>query len=281
MKNLKLFSFLTLITLIGCLYACGPDEEVSDLSITTELSNEYPKVGDTVSVTVNVNSSEVKLTQVTIEGNTVDTLGTDVQLISEDESASELTYTQTFEFVVPASLKSGAEINIVVKAYDKNDESKEAQIKLVVAEYMKLYRTDATMGHKFGHYAGAYDLVVVDAVYIDGANNTKDLKDVSENRKALSQTIEADEASSTTYVDLGIDFDIMTLNDQNVNTVYVNKSNTTIINVVEGTKFLARLRDGSDWAVVHIKTIDNDFKQVPEEDSPGRYIFDVYKTKLE
>jgi hypothetical protein len=274
MKLRNLVSLALLISLVG-FWSCGPTENQVTADLTTE--TEFPTRGDTVKFNVTVSSELENLKQVVVEVTSVDTNGNEIAIIEETRDAGDLTFSGEYTFVVSKSAAFGQAVTVVITSTDALDGSFETvntDIKTVA--YMKVYRPNASICHQFGPLNSGYNLVDAVQAYRDAPANTKDIVDQSEQKKELSNVLQSNSETNTQFVDLGNTFDIGSLHTVSVETVFSERSPSSVITVSEGTKFLANLRGGSDWAVVHITSIEPDFEQAGNENK-GRYIFDIYK----
>lgn len=278
MKNLKLLSLFALALIMTGLWSCNPDEgNTNDVTLAVTPDNEFPAVGDTVNLTVAGSATLENLTNIVVTIVSTDSTGTAFTLpTSLDTSVSTMDFVSELRFVVPEKIGSGTNIVIEMSATDELDGAYSASAEVTVATYMAIYRDSAVVGHRWGPLNGAFNLVTGIEAFQDAPNNTKDLIDNSEQEKELAGAFRAHEETNTSYVDLGKEFDISTIHTSNVSNIYNNRSSSTLITVTSGTKFLARLRGGSSWAVVHIQAVEPDFESQPTNNA-GRYIFDLYR----
>lgn len=274
MKLRNLISFILLITLVG-FWSCGPAENQVTVDLTAE--NEFPTRGDSVSFSITVSSELEILKQVVVEVSSVDTNGNEVVYVEETRDAGEFSFTGDYSFVVSRGTAYGETINVIVTSTDAIDGSFETvNTDITAVAYMKVFRRDAFVGHQWGPLNGGYNLVDAIQAYRDAPANTKDIVDQSEQAKELSNVFQSSAEANTQFIDLGENYEIGSLHSVNVPEVYAERAPSTIITVAEGTKFLANLRGGSDWAVVHLTSIDPDYEQTAT-DNKGYYVFDIYK----
>ncbi|MGB0431150.1 MAG: hypothetical protein ACPGLV_11800 [Bacteroidia bacterium] len=273
--KLRIFTAaLAMLALVG-IWSCGPAENEVTFDMVT--SNEFPTRGDSVKLTITASSELENLSSIQIRVTSVDTNGAELLFLEETQDLGDLSFEGEFSFEVDKGVKFGESINVVVTAKDALDGSFEytnSDGKAVA--YMKMYRAGAQMGHFFGTINGGFNLVDAIEAYKDAPNSTKDIVDQSEQKKDLSNTLSANTESNTQYVDLGEDFTIADIHTASIEQIYTERAPSTLIVVAEGTKFLAQLRGGTDYAVVHITAIEPDFGEGTAE-STGRYIFDIYK----
>lgn len=273
--KLKFISFsIILLSFVG-LWSCGPNE--NEVTFGVVASDIYPTRGDSITITVSVSSELEVLKSVKVEVMTVDTNGNELNYLSETADATDLAYEGSFSFRLTGGVAFGEAINVIVTATDAIDGSFEETDKSITAvAFMKMYRPNAGAGHQFGPLNGGFNLVDAIEAYRDAPNNTKDMVDKSEQKKELSSTFTAHSESNTQFVDLGKDFTITDLHTVSAAEAFAERSPSTLITVSEGTKFMAKLRGGNDYAVVHITEIDPEFEQQPTENK-GKYVFDIYK----
>jgi hypothetical protein len=273
--KLKLISFSAILLSLVGLWSCGPNE--NQVTFGVEASNIYPTRGDSVTITVSASSELEVLKSIKVEVMSVDTNGNELSFLSETATATDLAYEGSFSFKVGNGVAFGESINVVVTATDAIDGSFENTDNSITAvSYMKVYRSDASAGHQFGPLNGGYNLVEAIEAYRDAPNNTKDMVDKSEQKKELSNTFVAHAESATQFVDLGKDMVITDLHTVSAAKAFAERSPSTLITVSVGTKFMAKLRGGDDYAVVHILEIDPEFELQPTENK-GKYVFDIYK----
>lgn len=274
MKLRNLASLALLISLVG-FWSCGPAENQVTADLTTD--NEFPTRGDSVSFSITISSELENLTQVVVEVSSVDTNGNEVVFMEETRDAGELSFSGDYSFVVSKGAAFGESINVIITSTDALDGSFETvNSDITTVAYMQVFRSNASVGHQWGPLNGGYNLVDAIQAYRDAPANTKDIVDQSEQKKELSNVFQSNAETNTQFVDLGESYNIEALHTVSVEQAFSERSPSTVITVAEGTKFLASLRGGSDWAVVEVTSIDPEYEQTATENK-GRYVFNIYK----
>lgn len=267
---------LGLFGLVG-IYSCGPENTENDVTFTVTASNENPAPGDTITLTVKASAETEDLTEVSVEVQVEDSTSNIQKLVEETEDASGLEFTKDYQVVVPASVKAGEEIRIIVESTDNIDLTASEQFTIKVASYMSIFRADAVMGHRWGPLNGAYDLKSgLDMYQSDPAEN-KDIIDNSEQNQELSQEFRASTESGSQFIDLGKSYSLTVLNSNTVKSVFEDKTPSTTILISEGSKILVKLRGTEEYVAVHVKSIEPDFDENNTTENDGRYIFDIYQ----
>ena len=274
--KVRLLALGLLTVLMTTIWSCGP----GDNTVTIEVlpANEFPERGDEVAITVRADSEHEDLTEVTVVIKATDSTGTEIEVLNETKEASGLSFEEDFTMSTPNSVKIGEVLSIVVTAKDAESGSFEGTGSAEVVSYYKVYRADAVSGHRFGTQAIGYNLVDAIEVYGDAPANTKDMVDNSEQNKELSNVFISNTESGAQFVDLGNAYDISTLNTGIAAKRFAESQGSTLISVIAGTKFLAKLRDNS-YTLVHIKEIDAEYSHQGATDNLGRYTMDIYKAK--
>ncbi len=274
MKLRILTASFAILSLVG-IWSCGPAENEMTFSVSSSI--EFPTRGDSVTLTLTASSELENISSLQVKVTSVDTLGGEVLFLEESQDVGDLAFNGKFSFKVTKNAAFGEAINVLVTATDALGGSFEYTYdKVTTVAYMLEYRSNAQMGHYFGPINGGFNLVDAVEAYIDAPNNTKDIVDQSEQKKDLSNTIAANSESNTQYVDLGSNFVIESIHTASVESIFGERSATNLITVSQGTKFLAKLRGGVDYAVVHITSVEPDW-EIQATENKGRYVFDIYK----
>ncbi|MFY0675450.1 MAG: hypothetical protein JXQ87_18785 [Bacteroidia bacterium] len=274
MKLRTLLSLALLISLVG-FWSCGPAENQVTVDLTTD--SEFPTRGDSVSLNITVSSELENLKQVVVEVSSVDTNGNALLFVKETRDAGDLSFSGEYSFTVGEGTAFGETINVIITSTDAIDGSFETvNTDITAVAYMSVFRADAEVGHQWGPLNGGYNLVDAVQAYRDAPANTKDMVDQSEQQKVLSNVFQSNAEANTTFIDLGENYNIAELHTVSVEDVFSERSASNVITVAAGTKFIAKLRGGSDYAVVHITSIDPDYEPTTTENK-GHYVFDIYK----
>ncbi|MBI3142552.1 MAG: hypothetical protein HYZ16_06975 [Bacteroidetes bacterium] len=273
-RTLTLFS-----TLLGAsiLWSCGGKENKVTIDIVPQAL--YGKSGDTLNVKVTASSELENIKSVTINITAIDTLGAQVEVLSTSAVGGSLTFDRTFDFTVGASLKKGEAFQIKVTVTDDVDGVFEGtNAEMYPVAYMAVLRSQVHVGHLYGPINIGYDLVTGEEIFRDSPNNIRDMMDRSEQKKDLAGSFNSHNQSNTKFVDIGNGYDITSLHTVAARDFFEQKTPSTIISVAEGTKFLASLRGGTDFAVVHITGIDTEWEPSGQTtENKGRYTLDIYK----
>lgn len=274
--KLKLFVLGCFAVLLTGIWSCGPGENAVTIEVLS--SNEFPERGDDVTLTVRATSDKRDLSEVAIVVTTVDSMGTEIEVLNDKADASGLSFENDFTITTPAGVGIGEKINIVITAKDEDGDSYDENTDIEAVAYMKLFRGDAVFGHRFGALAIGYNLVEGTEVYVDAPAATKDIVDNSEQGKELGSVLISNPESGTQFVDLGGSYVIDDLNTGVAAKRFAEATSGTLVTVIEGTKVLAKLRDNS-YALVHIKTLEPEYAHQGATDNLGRYVIDIYKPK--
>ena len=275
--KLKLFYFAFLAIVAGGLTSCGTDDSESFV-VDIVVDNEFPTRGDQVGIEITAGGGN-KLDSIYFTATSVDTNGSIIELFTDIDEIGDKSFIGIYGFTVTDNVKYGEEIILNVQFVDNNGNLTEEIKTIHAVGYMSTIREGAVIGHQWGPLNGGFDLMTGGELYIGTEPKpdaeTIDLMDNSEKVKALANSLSAHESSKTQFIDLGSTYEIGTLHSINVVDVFTERSPQTLISVVSGTKFLAKLRGGDTYAVVHITEIDPDFESVATQNK-GKYTFDLY-----
>ncbi|MBI1184198.1 hypothetical protein GC194_07995 [bacterium] len=275
--KLKILTLTAVLALFACVFSCGKKEpDKSDTTLTVSTNKEYPQLGDTVTVSVKIVNTIADIASIKVEANAIDTNEASMTILNESATASGLTYDGTFQLIITKNLKVNQQIDVKVTTTDAQGNSFDKTASTTPAAKAYIARKDNVMYHQFSQSPGFYDLVETVERYRSDPGTTKDLMDRSEQDKSLSKSFEANKQTGTTFVDLGVDFDLKTLNSAMAAKQFTTRNPSTIVSVAVESKFLAKLRGGDEIALVHITEIDPNYGGATDLNK-GKYVFDIYK----
>lgn len=255
MKKLNLvfalFGFLAISFFSSC-----DTEDPSDvsplLSLTVAgLNNGEILEGTTFSVTVEADenpSTKKKVKTLLITSN---------QGVDTTININAASYTEIFDFDAPAA---GVTEVYTFRIEDNDQESTTESLSVTgtsgVVSTPFGTEVQGAFFHVWGSLEGSYDLIGDSTVAMSGPEGTKDMKNNDLAGNNFTGSFTTGTGNQTLFVrDNSYDYDNGSVEDA-IAAFNAGNSTTTVLNPVTGTILIAKLRGGSDYAVIKVVSMD-------------------------
>ncbi len=279
MKKLKLFTLGLLGASTFMMTSCGDDDTTTPGNepkpvLNVQVSNNGGAFG-TDDITIDFGTpvtfaieglaaagggADLDKIALTLVGNTFSNIPTTVNgydLDNEQDlnSSDETTYRDTL--VIPGSRFSQAgDVDFIFEITDKNGQTAEQIIRVTVASTTP-FGTEMTgmFFHRHGTAQGAFNLIGGTPVAATGDDGIKDMENSDEPGDAFTGSWEA--LNSTTYVkDNSFDYDNGNIEAAAQAFMDGGSASKEVDNPAVGDIYIAKLRGGSDYALIKITEID-------------------------